>query len=243
MSPQEMEHEHTRKAIFERLSSGPRTSYLRDWIYGGIDGTVTTFAVVSGVVGAGLPWRVVVILGIANLVGDGFSMAAGNFSGTRSEREEYERIKAMEYAHIEKVPEGERQEVREIFRRKGFSGEGLNRVVQVITSNPKRWVETMLTEEYGLPAEIRSPWRAGLSTFSAFMLCGMVPLIPYLLQTRGSFLLSAVATAGVFFGIGSLKSRWTQISWWRSGLETLLIGSGAAALAYGIGHLLSRLAV
>jgi hypothetical protein len=83
-----MEHDHTREAIRRRLAAGPRLNYLRDWIYGGIDGAVTTFAIVSGVVGAEFSSVVILVLGFANLLADGFSMAASNFSGTRAEREE-----------------------------------------------------------------------------------------------------------------------------------------------------------
>ena len=104
-----MEHEHTVEAIGERLAAGPRHNYLRDWIYGGIDGSVTTFAVVTGVVGAQLSPVVIVIMGFANLVGDGFSMAASNFLGTKSEHDDMLRLAAIEHRHIEVAPEGERE--------------------------------------------------------------------------------------------------------------------------------------
>jgi VIT1/CCC1 family predicted Fe2+/Mn2+ transporter len=103
-----MEHEHTVEAIQERLCAGPRQNYLRDWIYGGIDGSVTTFAVVSGVVGARLsPW-IILVMGFANLLADGFSMAASNFLGTRAEHEDLKRLEAIEYRHVDLAPEGER---------------------------------------------------------------------------------------------------------------------------------------
>ena len=92
----------------------------RDWVYGGIDGTVTTFAVVAGVVGAELSTRTLLILGAANLFGDGFSMAAGNYSGTKAELDEYAQVRRMEERHVDLVPEGEREEIRQIFRAKGF---------------------------------------------------------------------------------------------------------------------------
>src|SRR5688500_13819809 len=107
-----MEHEHTTEAIRARLAEGPRPSYLRDWVYGGIDGSVTTFAVVTGVVGAHLSPTIIVILGIANLLGDGFSMAASNYLGTRTERQEAEALRAQEERHIQTDPDGEREEVR-----------------------------------------------------------------------------------------------------------------------------------
>ena len=155
-----MEHDHSVEAIQERLSAGPQHNYLRDWIYGGIDGSVTTFAVVTGVLGAHLSPIVIVIMGFANLVGDGFSMAASNFLGTKSEHDDVTRLETIERRHIELAPEGEREEVRQIFAAKGFAGTDLERVVELITSDPDRWVRTMLTEEYGLPLQPRSPSQA-----------------------------------------------------------------------------------
>src|SRR4030095_12473833 len=143
-----MEHEHTVEAIGARLSAGPGHNYLRDWIYGGIDGSVTTFAVVTGVVGAHLSPLVILILGFANLVADGFSMAASNFLGTKAEHDDIRRVEAIEHRHIDLTPEGEREEVRQIFARKGFKGDDLDRVVELITSNRERWVRTMLSDEY-----------------------------------------------------------------------------------------------
>ena len=96
----QMEHEHSIQAIRERLSEGTRHNYLRDWIYGGIDGTVTTFAVVAGVVGAELSLSVVLILGVANLIADGFSMAASNYLGTRAEHDDRHRMEMIERRHI-----------------------------------------------------------------------------------------------------------------------------------------------
>ncbi len=205
-----MEHEHTVEAIHERLAGGPRQNYLRDWIYGGIDGSVTTFAVVSGVVGARLSTWVILVMGFANLFADGFSMAASNFLGTRAEHEDLKRLEAIEYRHVDLAPEGEREEVRQIYRGKGFTGEDLARLVDLITSDRARWVRTMLTEEYGLPQEVRSPWLAAITTFSAFLVCGLVPLLPYLFGSNDPLSISIVMTGGgVFFAIGSVKSRWS----------------------------------
>ena len=236
-----MEHEHTTEAIRERLSAGPRQNYLRDLIYGGIDGTVTTFAVVSGVVGARLsPW-VILVMGFANLFADGFSMAASNFLGTRAEHEDLKRLEAIEYRHVDVDPEGEREEVRQIFRNKGFTGADLATLVDLITADRTRWVKTMLTEEYGLPQEVRSPWLAAVTTFTAFLICGLVPLLPYLFGSPDPFALSITLTGVVFFAIGSFKSRWSTTSWWISGLSTLAVGTIAAGLAYGVGLLLRQL--
>src|SRR5277367_416280 len=172
-----LEHSHTTEAIRARLALDPHISYLRDWIYGGIDGVVTTIAVVAGVVGADLPSKIVLVLGLANLVADGFAMAAGNYSGTQAERDDYDRLLAVERKHIAVVPDGEREEIRQIFGAKGFSGDQLERIVDVITADDSRWARTMVVEEYGLAPTPKSPIFAALSTFAAFMLCGLVPLV------------------------------------------------------------------
>lgn len=240
MPVQEIFHDHSAEAIRHRLEGGSEASYLRDWIYGGIDGAVTTFAIVCGVVGANFSTSVILVLGAANIVADGFSMAASNYTGSKAENDEFDRIRAHEEMQIERDPEGEIQEIREIYRSKGFDGADLDRAVEIITSDKDLWVNTMLTEEYGLPMSERSPMKAALGTFVAFMLCGLVPLLPFLLSegflTRVEATWWSVALTGLtFFIIGSIKARWSLVEWWRSGFETTVIGLGAAIIAYGIG--------
>ena len=238
-----LEHEHTIRAIRARLARRPGTGYVRDWVYGGIDGAVTTLAVVAGVIGAELSAGVVLILGFANLLADGFSMAASNYSGTKAEVDDYRRLEAVERQHIAVAPEGERAEVREIFAAKGFEGRDLERAVRVITAEEDRWVDTMLSEEYGLPAVPRSPVKAALGTFAAFAACGAVPLIPFVIGVPAAFETSTFLTALVFFAIGAAKARWSTAPWWRSSLETLAIGLAAAGLAFAAGYGLRRYAV
>jgi VIT1/CCC1 family predicted Fe2+/Mn2+ transporter len=234
-------HSHTREAIRQRLAQARRPSYLRDWVYGGIDGAVTTFAVVSGVAGAALPSGIVIIIGLANIVADGFSMAASNYSATKTEVDDRRRLEAVERRHIALSPEGEREEVRQILANKGLSGAALEEAVAAITANERTWIDTMLADEYGLATAVRSPLRAGVHTFLAFMLCGVVPLLPYLLGLASPLLWASVLTAIVFFAIGSAKSLWSLDHWTKSGLETLAIGMGAASMAYLVGHLLRGL--
>ena len=234
-----LEHGHSKEDIAQRLGRPQHASYLRDWVYGGIDGAVTTFAVAAGVEGANLSPSIVLILGCANLVADGFSMAAANYSGTKTEREEYGRLLNIEKKHIALVPDGEREEIRQAFAKKGFSGVELEQIVTTISSNEAGWARTMMLEEYGLAPVLRSPLVAGFNTFASFALFGAIPLIPYLFGA--GFTWSALATAVAFFVIGAAKSLWSLRSPLMLGLETLLIGGTAAGLAFAVGILLGKI--
>lgn len=247
--PEHLVAEHTPAAISRRLEEGPRESYLRDFVYGAIDGAVTTFAVVAGVAGAQLSAGIVVILGLANLVGDGFSMAVSNFLGTRAENERKQRLRRIEEEHIAHHPEGEKEEIRQIFAAKGFDGEDLEKAVQIITSDVSRWVDTMLTDEWGVPLHGSNPLRAALATFTAFVIVGALPLLVFVYQLMSApearlgkpFLWSSIITGTAFFIVGALKGRFLGQRWWLAGLETLLMGGMAAALAYAMGALLKGL--
>jgi len=247
LQPSELEKlqsEHTSTAIAARFAAATNHSYLRDFVYGGIDGAVTTFAVVSGVAGAGLSSGVVIVLGFANLVGDGFSMAASNYLGSKADLQLLEQARQIEEQHVENYPEGEREEVRQILEGKGFEGEGLNDAVKTITADKTLWVNTMLQEEYGLSLDRPNPVRSAMVTFLAFIAIGVLPLIAFLvdyLLSAGAwnpFVWSTILTGLAFFCVGAIKSRFVSDHWYWSGMETLLVGGTAAALAYGVGLLL-----
>lgn len=231
------EHGHSEAEIAHRLANPPGRGDLRDVVYGAIDGAVTTFAIVAGVAGAGLSPLVIVALGLANVLADGFSMAAGNYSATKAERDNRARLRKIEERHIRLFPDGERAELRAILAQKGLSGRTLEEAVEQITRDHDIWVDTMLEGEYGIGAVDQHPLRAALVTFVAFLVAGGVPLIPFLAGMEGAFSLASVLVAVTFFAIGSLKSIWSLAPWWRSGLETLAIGGVAAAIAYYVGSL------
>ncbi|WP_298849839.1 VIT1/CCC1 transporter family protein [uncultured Ruegeria sp.] len=231
------DHGHSPQEIAARINAPPGRGVLRDVVYGGIDGSVTTFAIVAGVAGAGLSSFVIVALGLANVLADGFSMAAGNYSGTKAELDNMRRIRAVEERHIALYPDGEREEVREILAQKGLSGDVLNEATVEITSSHENWINLMIEGEYGLGSVDPHPMKAALATFFAFLVAGMIPLLPFLMSAQNAFAKSAWMTMGVFFAIGALKSRWSLAAWWRSGIETLLIGGLAALIAYLVGSL------
>jgi VIT1/CCC1 family predicted Fe2+/Mn2+ transporter len=241
----DLEAEHQPAAIRQRLAAGQQPSYLAAAVLGAIDGCVTTFAIVAGAVGGGFAPVVIIVLGFANLLADGFSMAASNYLSLQSQREQVEAARRREEQHIATIPAGEREEIRQIFAGKGFAGPVLATIVDTITGNRRLWVETMLTEELGLPPHSPSPLRSGLATFLAFVLIGLVPLVPFVLPGLApatAFAGSAVATALAFFAVGVAKGQVLQRPRLRSGVETLLLGGTAATLAYLIGIWLRTLA-
>ncbi len=220
--------------------------YIGEFVYGGIDGSVTTFAVVAGAAGAGLDSAVVIILGFANLIADGFAMSVGSYLSTKSEKEKYEKHKAEEYWEVDHLPEKERQEIREIYQEKGFEGELLEDIVAVITKDRDRWVDVMMKEELEMSEETKSPLAMGGVTFLSFLFFGFIPLLVYVLDyflilDSDLFLYSSILTGVTFAIIGVLKALVNQTKIWRSVSETLFLGGAAASLAYFVGDVLEGL--
>lgn len=231
----------------ESWHSGVSGMYVGDFVFGGIDGAVTTFAIMAGVAGADLSASVVLILGLANLLADGFAMGVGNFLSIKSDHERYHREKAHEMWEVENVPEQERKEIRDIYEEKGFKGEALDNAVEIITSDKDRWVLTMMREELGLSDDTRSSFKGGAVTFVAFILIGFIPLLSFVValvvpQLEGmAFKLSVAFTMGALFLIGALKTVVIPQSWIKAGAETLVMGGLAAIVAYIVGFLLRGL--
>jgi VIT1/CCC1 family predicted Fe2+/Mn2+ transporter len=221
---------------------------LEDFVYGATDGAVTTFAVVAGVVGASLSPSIVLILGFANLLADGFSMAVGNYLATKAQREYIEKARKREEWEIDNLVQQEKQEVRDIYTKKGFKDELLDEIVRVITSRRRVWVDTMMREELGLIEDSRRPRDTAVTTFAAFNAVGLIPLLPFVamfvigssvVSAADAFMYSVIFTAAAFFLIGSVKGKVVQKPLLRSGLSTLGVGGIAAAVAFAVGYLLN----
>ncbi|MBI5451555.1 MAG: VIT1/CCC1 transporter family protein [Gammaproteobacteria bacterium] len=243
-TPEHLYNEHRPEAIQQRLAGTAGSQTISDAVLGGIDGCVTTFAVVAGAVGAGLSASIALILGFANLFADGFSMAVSNYESIKARQEYADAIRRTEALHIEQIPDGEREEIRQIFQGKGFDGETLEHIVATISQDRRLWIETMLTEEHGLQKTSPSPGKSAAVTFLAFLMVGALPLLPLLvpgLEMQRQFVLSAVIAAFVFFAIGMLKSLVFAKPVWRAGIGTLLTGGAAASLAYLTGYLLRNI--
>ena len=217
--------------------------HFDDFIYGSIDGAVTTFAIVAGVVGAGLSPGIILILGFANLFADGFSMAAANYQASKAKNEFIQMKRRQEEWEIDNLEEQERDEIRDIYREKGFKDELLEEVVRIITSRRKVWVDTMMKEELGLIEDEKNPVDSSFSTFVGFNLIGLIPLIPFMVfmmmgiePNSEAFIFSTISVSASFFLVGMIKGKIVKKSKIRSGMYTLIIGGIAAFVAYFVGY-------
>lgn len=220
--------------------------YLGEFVYGGIDGCVTTFAVVAGSVGAGLESSVIIILGFANLLADGFAMSVGAFLSARSVRDNVSKHKQIEYGKVSKDPEAGREAIRKIYRHKGFTGDLLERVVAVVTGNKERWVDELVQEGQPAAEDEKLPVYIGAVTFLSFIAIGLIPLVVYVADYieplgRNLFLTASLLTAGGFAVIGWMKAHLNQTPYWKGMLSTLVLGGLAATVAYFVGDLLEKL--
>jgi vacuolar iron transporter family protein len=242
-------HDPRRIKIASEKHGGSGSEYMGTFVFGALDGIITTFAVVSGVEGAQLSPGIVLILGLANLFGDGFSMATGAYLSGKSEKEFYERERQREQWEVENYPEGEREELTQIYLDQGYPEEDAHQLVEIKTRDSKRWVEAMMVEELNLLPENRSAWTSALVTFAGFAIAGVIPLLYYLmdllfhfnLPSNTAFLISVALSAAAMFGLGAAKVAVTERNPIRSGLEMLAVGGLAAAVAFGVGALLKGL--
>lgn len=222
--------------------------YIKSVIYGGLDGIITTFAVVAGVAGAALSPSVVLILGFANLIADGLSMAIGDYLSTKAEIEFQQAERKREAWEVENYPEGEKLELKELYMSKGMAEEDAVRIVDIISKNRETWVDIMMVEELGIVEEEESPLKNAVVTFLSFIVFGFIPIFTYVLSKLipniaiNTFTLSCILTSLTLFTLGALKVKVTEKNWFVSGLEMLIVGGIAAAAAYGIGILLSGIA-
>lgn len=228
----------------EEQHGGEKSQYIGELVYGGLDGIITTFAVVSGVAGAKLDASVILILGLANLFADGFSMATGAYLSSKSEQEYYNKEREREKWEVDHFPEGEKQELFELYKSQGYSTDDASKMVEIKSRDKERWVDAMMVEELGLLKDERNPLLNGVATLLSFIVAGSVPLFIYLyglffpVSYQTAFPISIGLSALALFGLGVAKVAVTHQNPLRSGLEMLLVGGLAAGVAYLVGALL-----
>ena len=245
------EKAHTEKAIEAAVEQhGSESSqFIGNMVYGGLDGIISIFAVVSGVAGASLTSGVLLILGVANLLGDGLSMGIGAFLSMKSEKEYYSKERERETWEAENFPEGEKSELIAIYKNQGYPKKDAEKLVEIQTRDQNRWVDAMMVNELGMIKDERKPINAAFMTFGAFIFFGLLPLLVYLvditfqthLTMTNMFLISILLSGLSLFGLGAAKYFITRRNPLVSGLEMLIVGGLAASVAYLIGVLLKPL--
>ena len=237
---------HTSQGAALEEHGGEGAQYVGDIIYGGLDGIITTFAIVSGVAGAQLESGIILVLGLANLIADGFSMAAGAYLSLKSEQAYYDKEKERELWEVENFPEGEKQEMHQIYLQQGYTPEEAAQLVDIKSRDPKRWVDAMMIDELRMTRDDRKPMLSGLTTFISFIIAGSVPLLIYLVglvhvDVPSSFEISILLSALALFGLGTAKVRITLQNPFQSGFEMPVVGGLASGVAYAVGALLRNL--
>ena len=231
--PDEIDH-HNAKDPHQQASA------LSDIILGGQDGLVNVLGVILGVAAATGDTYVIMVAGLAATFAESVSMAAVAYTSTLADADYYESEREREYRHIQEVPNLEKEEIRAIYRAKGFSGELLERIANTITASPDVWVAVMMSEELQLqPVDRKTALRSAIIVGIAAMIGSLIPLVPFIfLPVSTSILVAIGLSALVLFVVGAIKARMTVGHPGKSGLEMAVIGTVSALVGYAVGALL-----
>lgn len=231
----------------KKYSRNRNGKYIKSTVYGGLDGIITTFAVVAGSVGGELSFRVVLILGFSNLLADGFSMAVGDFLSTKSQNEYEKTVRHKKQIDIMQHPEQEANQIKDSFTEQGINEQDADLLVTTLAKYEKPFVNQIMKMEYGSNTTEDSPLKNAIVTFLSFSIFGIVPLLIYVLSMyipgllQNAFYIAALLTGMTLFILGAIKSKVTQSNWLRSGFEMLVVGGLAALVAYGVGVILGSI--
>lgn len=222
--------------------------YIKAAVFGGLDGIITTFAVVASVAGADLKTEVVLVMGFANLLADGVSMAFGEYIGEDAEIK-YKKVEQKREAwELSSYPEGEVKEMVDLYVEKGIAVEDAENIINTMAKYPKFFVDHMMVQELGLmpPDDEDSPLKGSIVIFVSFLIFGLVPLLAYVcfntvLEANGLFGLSIGLTAVALFALGAFSSRFAASPWWRQGLFVMMNGATAAGVSYLVGYIMTEI--
>jgi len=244
MAAEEFDHEFLRTHLADERRKSSLLGEIREAVFGAQDGLVSTLAVVSTVAGASNDRFVILVAGIASGLAGIFSMAAGEYIGSKSQREIFDAQIVDERDEVHQRPGEAEAEVAYMFEEDGLPHDEALAVARIMAAHPETLLKTMVEKELGLTVEEGggSPLQGALVMGAAFGLGSLPPVLPHLLAPADiAVRLSVAATLAVLFGIGVVKSRWTHRSWWASGLEILAIGAVAGVAGYFFGSVLPAL--
>jgi VIT1/CCC1 family predicted Fe2+/Mn2+ transporter len=216
------------------------TSRFSSLLLGGQDGLVNVLGVLLGVAAASHDARLVLVAGLAAAVAESVSMAAVAYTSTGADRALYQSELARELRHIAAAPELERDEIRQIYREKGFDGELLEAIVATVTANPDVWAAVMMAEELKLsPVDERAPLRESLLVGVSALVGSLLPIVPYFfIRVRWATLAAVTISALALFVAGVWQAHTTVGHWLRRGLELTAIGMGSAFAGWLVGRLM-----
>lgn len=229
------------------LMSSTRYNWLPDFVYAGIDGAITTFAAVAGVVGAQLSINIILIIGFANLFADGFSMAVGKYLSDTAELERIQHLRSLQERAILEKPKESKKALVHVLRKFGFCDGALRDATNVITKHPAAWVHLLMHHKQNVIEENINPIKGALATLAAFMTVGFIPLVGYVFQqflpltTDALFWGTCIATLIALFFVGTVKTKFSKKSWIVGGAETAFMGGIAASIAYLVGSIVQYL--
>lgn len=212
--------------------------WLRAAVFGAMDGLVTNIAIVAGVGAAGADRQLIILTGMAGLVAGAFSMALGEFASVDTQNDAVQNEVDVERREIRRHPDAEQVELADMYEEMGLSRPTAEAVAREVHLDPELAVKVHITQELGVdPDDQPSPWTAAGSSFLAFSVGGIFPLVSYLLGSSSLLLALTIGAVGLFVA-GALTSRFTTRSWWVSGLRQLLFGAIAAGATYLVGMLI-----
>ena len=225
-------------ALIEDHHADVSGGWLRPAVFGAMDGLVTNIALIAGVGGGGLGVHNVILTGFAGLVAGAVSMGLGEYTSVQTQNEQVESEVAKERRELERNPAAEAEELAEVWIARGLPPELAHEVANALSKNLEQALRVHAQEELGVnPEERPSPWIAAFSSFVCFSIGALVPLVPYLFGATALWLSLAVGGVGLFVA-GALTSRFTNRTWYGSGVRQLVLGLAAAGATYVIGRLI-----
>lgn len=211
--------------------------WLRPAVFGAMDGLVSNLALITGVAGGAVSRQTIIITGLAGLAAGAFSMAAGEYTSVASQRELVEAELEVERRELRKHPEDEEEELAALYEARGVDPDLARKVAKQLSRDPEQALEIHAREELGVdPGELPSPMVAAVSSFGAFALGAILPVLPYLLGARALWPALLVALIGLF-ACGAVVAKVTARTWWFSGVRQLALGGAAAGVTYVLGTL------